>query len=60
MADEWRDHDYLRGREVAVSGGVQAVSGVAHGVGADGALLVKGPDGLTAVLGGEVTLRTET
>jgi BirA family biotin operon repressor/biotin-[acetyl-CoA-carboxylase] ligase len=60
LADEWRRHDYLRGRPVTVSGGAQPISGVARGVAADGALLVEGRDGVAAVLGGEVTLRAAT
>jgi BirA family biotin operon repressor/biotin-[acetyl-CoA-carboxylase] ligase len=60
LADEWRAHDYLRGREVTVTGGAQTVAGVARGIGADGGLLVEGADGVASVLAGDVTLRTGT
>jgi BirA family biotin operon repressor/biotin-[acetyl-CoA-carboxylase] ligase len=60
LADEWRCHDYLRGRPITVSGGPQVVSGVARGIGPDGALLVEGPAGLSAVTNGDITLRVPT
>jgi BirA family biotin operon repressor/biotin-[acetyl-CoA-carboxylase] ligase len=58
LADEWRAHDYLRGREVTVTGGARVVAGVARGIGPDGSLLVEGADGVASVLTGDVTLRT--
>ena len=46
--------DLLRGRAVALSDGT---SGVAEGVGADGALLLRTPHGLQAVTSSEVSVR---
>lgn len=57
FADEWRRHDWLYGRAVAVGQGATQATGVARGIAADGALLVEGPDGIAAVLSGDVTLR---
>lgn len=57
LADEWRRHDALFGREVTVRQGAGAVGGVARGIAPDGALLVERPEGLAAVVAGDVTLR---
>jgi BirA family biotin operon repressor/biotin-[acetyl-CoA-carboxylase] ligase len=57
LADEWRRHDYLFGCPLSVRRGSEDVSGVGDGVAADGALLVRQPDGVVAVFNGEVTVR---
>jgi BirA family biotin operon repressor/biotin-[acetyl-CoA-carboxylase] ligase len=57
FADEWRRHDFLFGRTVAVRQGMEEASGIARGIAPDGALLVEGPGGLVAILAGDVTLR---
>lgn len=59
LADEWRQHDYLCGRDVTVRTGAAETAGVARGIAADGALLVEGAAGIAAVFAGDVTLRGE-
>lgn len=57
LADEWRRHDYLCGQPVTVRTGAAEANGMARGIAADGALLLDGPEGITAVFAGDVTLR---
>lgn len=54
FADEWRQHDWLRDRNVTVDQGDQEVSGVALGVDADGALLVETDSGPVRMISGTV------
>jgi BirA family biotin operon repressor/biotin-[acetyl-CoA-carboxylase] ligase len=55
---EWAEKLVTLGKQVRVSGAGRVLSGVAEGVDADGALLVRLQDGcLEAVLAGDVTLR---
>lgn len=60
LADEWRRQDFLRGRFVTVRNGAQKTSGIARGIAADGALLVDRPEGIAAVMNGDVSLRAGT
>jgi BirA family biotin operon repressor/biotin-[acetyl-CoA-carboxylase] ligase len=56
--DEWARRLVTLGRLVVVSMGDTALEGMAEGVNADGALLVRRPDGrLETVVAGDVTLR---
>jgi BirA family biotin operon repressor/biotin-[acetyl-CoA-carboxylase] ligase len=56
--DEWAGRLVTLGRRVTVSGPGRKVAGVAEGVNADGALLVRLDDGrLETVVAGDVTLR---
>jgi len=59
FADDYRDADSLAGRAVTVSGGSSAValSGIAQGIDADGALLVQTPAGIDRILSGDVSVR---
>ncbi|MHB0859191.1 MAG: biotin--[acetyl-CoA-carboxylase] ligase, partial [Anaerolineae bacterium] len=55
---EWRTYLETLGRQVAVGTPEEVIEGVAEDVDADGALLVRGKDGvLHTVLAGDVTLR---
>ncbi len=55
---EWAARLVTLGRQVSVSTGDEVLAGVAEGVNADGALLLRLPDGrLETVLAGDVTLR---
>jgi BirA family biotin operon repressor/biotin-[acetyl-CoA-carboxylase] ligase len=57
---EWAGRLVTLGKPVTVSGAGAVLSGVAEGVTADGALLIKLPDGsLETVLAGDVTLRLQ-
>lgn len=53
---ELRSVDYLQGRDVRVQGDTQAVTGIAMGIGSDGALLVETEGGLCKLLSGEVSV----
>lgn len=53
----YEEVDALRGQPVTVSGGVARTTGVARGIGADGALMVEIAGALRAVHAGDVTLR---
>jgi BirA family biotin operon repressor/biotin-[acetyl-CoA-carboxylase] ligase len=56
---EWMERLVTLGQRVQVSGAGRTLAGLAEGVNADGALLVRLPDGqLETVLAGDVTLRT--
>lgn len=57
FAELWKSYDILRGRSVAVIQGARTVKGIATGIDADGALLLKRDDGRTERFrAGEVTL----
>ena len=53
--DQWRQRDFLHGRQVLVEG-PPAVAGIAAGVDQHGALLVNTETGQSVVAGGEATL----
>jgi BirA family biotin operon repressor/biotin-[acetyl-CoA-carboxylase] ligase len=57
LAEEWRRHDYLEGRELLVQDGSGQFGGVGCGLGADGALLLRRADATVALVSGEVTVR---
>ena len=57
LADEWRRSDFLYGKAISVSSNGQHICGTAHGIAADGALLVERPEGIAAVFNGDVTVR---
>ena len=54
MIAEWRDHDWLLGRQVSVDTEHGVINGVATGVDGDGALLVDGGDGAQRIISGTV------
>lgn len=54
---EWAALDLTRGCQVGISGTAEALAGVACGVDADGALLVRTAQGIRAVHAGDVSLR---
>ena len=53
----WRRHDYLAGRSVVVTRGLEVLRGVARGIADDGALLVEADGRILPVMAGDVTLR---
>ena len=54
--DDWRRHDWLRGREVTVDLPDKQVTGVAAGIGEDGSLLVDTSRGQVAVVSGSIVM----
>lgn len=55
--DQWQQHDWLRGRAVAIDSAQQQISGIGAGVAADGALLIDTPTaGVQRVTSGTVIL----
>ena len=56
MIDDWRDHDWLLGKQVSVDTEHGPVSGIAVGVADDGALLLDAGDGPQRIISGTVTL----
>jgi BirA family biotin operon repressor/biotin-[acetyl-CoA-carboxylase] ligase len=50
--------DLLRGRSVTLAQGPRLISGIAAGIGPDGALLLSGPEGPLSVYSGDVSLRS--
>lgn len=58
FVDEWRKHDWLRGREITVELPGGRVSGVAAGVDDRGVLLVATKDGQVPVISGSIALAT--
>jgi len=57
MADEWRRHDAMRGREVRLRIGDRVRTGSAVGIDDSGAFLFDDGRNVTPVLAGDVTLR---
>ena len=55
--EEWSAADALRGRELSVQSGDEAIRGLARGIDLSGALLVETPHGLKKFFSGEVTVR---
>lgn len=55
--ERWRAADLLRDRAIRIQDGERTWDGIARGVADDGALRVETPAGLTALRGGEVSLR---
>jgi BirA family biotin operon repressor/biotin-[acetyl-CoA-carboxylase] ligase len=54
--DDWRQHDWLRGREITVDMPDRQVTGMAAGVDADGTLLVDTGTGQVRVLSGSIVM----
>lgn len=50
----WRDHDWLRGREITVDQSEGQISGTASGIDDDGALLLSSGDSMTRVISGSI------
>lgn len=57
FADRWCGLDFLSGRNVTVTSGGRTTTGIARGIGPDGALLVDSGGGIRVVMAGDVTLR---
>lgn len=60
VCDEWLRHDALRDMSVVVTGLEKALSGIARGVDAQGALKVETTRGMVVLHGGEVSLRKKS
>lgn len=58
FAEEWRDADALRGRQVDVHTLEGIARGLARGIDLHGALVVETPDGVKRFISGDVTVRT--
>ena len=56
FADTWSQYDWLRGREVFVSGVKPSVMGVANGIGENGELILRDDDVDSRVVAGSVRL----
>lgn len=56
--EAYRELDALKGRPVTVSGSGTQTAGVAHGIAADGSLLLKRGGAVLAIQSGDVTLRS--
>ena len=54
--EEWRQHDWLRGRQIVVDMPDKQVAGAAAGVGDDGTLLVDTAAGQVRVLSGSIVM----
>jgi len=59
FADEWRNADYLRGREITVAGDQQKIRGIAQGIADDGRLCVKSGKKMHYVVTGDVSVRSD-
>jgi BirA family biotin operon repressor/biotin-[acetyl-CoA-carboxylase] ligase len=57
FAPRWRTRDYLFGQPVSVSSGSQMLSGIARGIGDDGALFVEAENQMRPIFSADVTLR---
>ncbi|HEY6516796.1 MAG TPA: biotin--[acetyl-CoA-carboxylase] ligase [Steroidobacteraceae bacterium] len=57
FADEWRDADALRGRQIDVHTQVSVERGLARGIDLHGALVVETPKGVRRFISGDVTVR---
>ena len=59
--DEWRNADCLAGKPVRVDEAAQSILGTAHGIDADGALLLDtAADARRRIISGDVSIRTTT
>lgn len=56
FTNDWRQHDWLRGKEITVDTPARQVNGTAAGIADDGALLVETKDGQERVLSGSIVL----
>ncbi len=55
---EFKEADYLRGRQISVNDASRGVCGVAAGIDAAGALLVDTGGAIERIIGGDVSVRT--
>lgn len=60
FADDWRQHDWLRDREITVDMPDRQVTGTAVGVDDDGALIVNSKNGRTRVISGSIVMAGPT
>jgi len=60
LAAEWRDADYLAGRDVSVDLDGKACRGMGRGIAADGRLQLLTETGVMHVMSGDVSVRLET
>ncbi len=60
FANEWAQHDWLQGREISVDGSDGAITGIADGVDAHGALRVKTAKGIQRLTSGSITVGNAT
>jgi BirA family biotin operon repressor/biotin-[acetyl-CoA-carboxylase] ligase len=56
FTDDWRQNDWLRGREITVDAPNKQVNGVAAGVDVDGALIVDTESGPVRIISGSIVL----
>ena len=56
FAQEWQQHDWLRGREITVDMPDKQVTGIAAGVDDDGALIIDNKSGRNRVISGSVVM----
>jgi BirA family biotin operon repressor/biotin-[acetyl-CoA-carboxylase] ligase len=56
FVDAWRQYDWLRGREITVEQADGPVSGTAHGIDNDGALLLRDGNSVSRVISGSIVL----
>jgi len=56
FAEDWRQHDWLRDREITVDMPDKQLTGIAAGVDDDGALLVESESGRTRVISGSIVM----
>lgn len=54
--DEWKQHDGLAGKTVLASNPSQSFSGIAHGIGSQGELLIETPQGIIPLFSGSVNV----
>ena len=57
--EDWQAKDYFNGKEVVLMIGEQTLQGTAHGIAANGALLLKTEGGVREFSGGEISLREQ-
>lgn len=56
FTDDWRQNDWLRGREITVDMPDRQVTGIAAGVDADGALMVDTKSGRARIISGSIVM----
>ena len=55
FVDDWRRRDWLKGRQLVVESPGSEITGIAAGVGSDGALIIDGSGGRMRIASGSVT-----
>ncbi|MDH3266148.1 MAG: hypothetical protein OEM25_04200, partial [Gammaproteobacteria bacterium] len=56
FVDDWKQHDWLRDREITVDMPDKKVTGIAAGIDDDGALLVDNKSGRSRVISGSIII----